>query len=186
MAQIPAPGDKKPRRCAAKDYDHQDVQYWVKAGGMLWWAAAALGLACMYDTLHQSLTFNAWPPYWPLYYLYYPILTAYAGARDKEKRVRRAQQYEKYTGEFFVYGWLAIAILIFFADSLGFGMSWPVNLYETLAVVWGVYLGVKFVVPLKWPIVPYDENNPNDPDAPPQPAPAPGPQPGPNPAPGPN
>ncbi|MDE2313611.1 MAG: hypothetical protein KGL04_05510 [Elusimicrobia bacterium] len=95
---------------------------------------------------------------------------------------RRARQYEKYTGEFFVYGWLAIAILIFFADSLVFGMSWPVNLYETLAVVWGVYLGVKFAAPAIWPIVPDDENNPENPGRPAAAQPRAGPAPSPAPA----
>ncbi|MDE2313063.1 MAG: hypothetical protein KGL04_02675 [Elusimicrobia bacterium] len=87
---MPKPEMPAPKRYAAKDYDHPDVQYWVSLNGKLWWAAASLGVLCMVDTLHQSFTYGAWPPYWPLYYLYYPIVAAYAAARDKEKRVRRA------------------------------------------------------------------------------------------------
>jgi len=173
-----APGKK--RRRMTLDASDPKVRYWAGVSGMLWWAAAVLGVACMLDTLHQACTYNLWHPFWPLYYLYYPVVTAYAGARDKEKRVRRAEAREKYTGEFFVIGWGGILIFIWAFNSMHYAVAYPPTLTQTLAVIGGIYLGVKFGVPALWPMPPAWEDVP---DAPPQPGQGPTPLPGPTPAP---
>ncbi|MDE2313579.1 MAG: hypothetical protein KGL04_05345 [Elusimicrobia bacterium] len=174
-----------PRRYAAKDDSHPQVRYWAKASGTLYWVAAILGVACILDTLHQSFSQGLWLPFEPLYYLYFPVLTAYAAARDREKRVRRAQAYEKRMGEFFLWAWIGVVILIWLRQMMHYAASIPPTLKPTLAVVLSVFAGVK-IAGAVWPIVPFDPDNPNDPDAPPQPSPAPGPQPGPNPEPAPS
>ena len=177
----PKPPDKK--RYAAKDSSHPQARFWSTTSGMLYWAAAALGLACMIDTLRQSTSFGLWPPFAPLYYFYYPVLTAYAAARDREKRVRRAQVYEKRMGEVFFYGWGAVLIFIWLYDWAHNSVFYPRTLEPTLAVVLSVFAGVR-IAGAVWPIVPFDPDDPNDPDADP-PQPGPQPLPGPNPAPGP-
>ncbi|MDE1977337.1 MAG: hypothetical protein KGI84_08790 [Elusimicrobia bacterium] len=175
------------KRLAAKDYDHPDVQYWVKASGTLYWAAAILGVACILDTLHQSFSQGLWRPFEPLYYLYFPVLTAYAAARDREKRVRRAQEYEKRMGDLFFWAWIGVVFLIWIRMSMHYAASIPPTLKPTMVIVLGVFAGVKAAA-WKWPITPFDPDDPNDPDAPPQPAPTPGPAPlpGPDPSPDPN
>ncbi|HVA65907.1 MAG TPA: hypothetical protein VNK24_03150 [Elusimicrobiota bacterium] len=183
VPSVPAAKPWDPKRYGAKDYDHPDVQYWVGINSKLYWLAAVLGVACMADTLRQGLSFGLWPPFEPLYYFYFPVLTAYAAARDKEKRVRRAQAYEKRMGDLFLWAWVGILIFIWIYDWGNHTVFVPRTLYATLAAVFGVYAGVKIVAPAIWPIVPFDPDDPNDPDAPPQPAPGPEPLPGPGPAP---
>ncbi|HVA67017.1 MAG TPA: hypothetical protein VNK24_08860 [Elusimicrobiota bacterium] len=171
-----------PKRYGAKDSSHPQVRFWSTTSGMLYWAAAVLGLACMIDTLRQSTSFGLWPPFEPLYYFYYPVLTAYAAARDKEKRVRRAKEYERRMGEVFFSGWGAVLIFIWLYDWANNSVFYPRTLEPTIAVVLSVFAGVK-IAGAVWPIVPFDPDNPNDPDAPPQPAPGPRPAPGPDPTP---
>ncbi|MDE1976656.1 MAG: hypothetical protein KGI84_05290 [Elusimicrobia bacterium] len=169
-----------PARGAAKDDSHPQVRYWAKASGTLYWVAAILGVACILDTLHQSFSQGLWLPFEPLYYLYFPVLTAYAAARDREKRVRRAQAYEKRMGEFFLGAWIGVVILIWLRQMMHYAASIPPTLKPTLAVVLSVFAGVK-IAGAVWPIVPFDPDDPNDPDAPPQPAPEPQPGPAPDP-----
>ncbi|HVC08910.1 MAG TPA: hypothetical protein VNH15_03110, partial [Elusimicrobiota bacterium] len=177
----PKPPDNK--RYSVKDSSHPDVQYWAGINSKLYWLAAVLGVACMIDTLRQSTSFGLWPPFEPLYYFYYPVLTAYAAARDKEKRVRRAQAYEKRMGDLFLWGWVGVMFFIWGYDAANHSVFVPHTLYATVVAVFGVYAGVRAAA-WKWPIVPFNPDDPNDPDAAPQPGQGPQPLPGPNPAPG--